>query len=303
MKEINYYEQIKELFVNNEIKKAAKNYSINKSDLDTYYNVGEMLSEAGKKYGEDIIGNYSKRLKKELNKKYNERTLRRYRQFYNFVKNLNWSALPTNLSWSHITELMILSDKNEIDYYIDISIKNNLGYRELGRRIKSNEYRRLSEKTKEKLIQNEKLELIESVPDPIFIPSSIEIGENNIKEKLLKQLILENLDRFLIQLGVNYSYIGNEYKIKLDHRYYYIDLLLFNIEFNCYIVIELKVNELKKEDVGQIKFYMNYIDKKLKKENHDKTIGIILCKKGNDLVLEYTSDDRIISREYRIVNT
>ena len=120
-------------------------------------------------------------------------------------------------------------------------------------------------------------------------------------EKVLKKLIIENLDEFLKQLGSGYSYLGNEYQLKLGDRNYYIDLLLFNINYNCYIVIEMKVKEFKKEDVSQIKFYMNYIDKNIKSINHDKTIGIILCKKENQLVLEYTSDDRIYLREYKLV--
>ncbi len=95
---MNYYNEIKNQLINNEINKKAKSYSINRSDLNTFYNVGKMLSEAGKHYGENVIGDYAIKLKKELNKKYNERTLRRYRQFYNFATNLNWSAMPTKLS-------------------------------------------------------------------------------------------------------------------------------------------------------------------------------------------------------------
>lgn len=113
---MNYYEEIKSELLNDEINKNVKNYSINKSDLSTYYNVGKMLSEAGKHYGEGIVKEYSNKLKNEINRKYNERTLRRYRQFYRFVTELKWSALPTKLSWSHITELMVLSDRNEIEY-------------------------------------------------------------------------------------------------------------------------------------------------------------------------------------------
>ena len=117
---MNYYNEIKQELINNEITKRVKDYSKNRSDLNAYYNVGKMLSEAGKHYGENIIGDYAQKLKAELNKKYNERTLRRYRQFYNFVTNLKWSAMPTKLSWSHITELMILSDEDEINYYVSM---------------------------------------------------------------------------------------------------------------------------------------------------------------------------------------
>lgn len=95
--------------------------------------------------------------------------------------------------------------------------------------------------------------------------------------------------------------MGNEFKIKLDDRYNYIDLLLFNIEYNCYVVVELKVTELKKEHIGQIQVYMNYIDNNLKKFTHNKTIGIIICRKNNRYVIEYCSDKRIFSREYELI--
>ncbi len=100
------------------------------------------------------------------------------------------------------------------------------------------------------------------------------------------------------ELGNGFCFIKNEYKIKLGNRYNYIDLLLYNIEYNCYVVIELKVTELKKEHIGQIEVYMNYIDNNLKKITQDKTIGIIICKKDNHFIMEYCSDRRILSREY-----
>lgn len=102
------------------------------------------------------------------------------------------------------------------------------------------------------------------------------------------------------ELGNSYSFIGSEYPIKVSNRYNYMDLLLFNIEFNCYVVVELKITELKKEHIGQIQIYMNYIDENVKKIEHDKTIGIIICKQDDEYVIRYCSDSRIISREYII---
>ena len=145
---MNYYDEIKKELIDNEINRKVKSYSINKSDLNTYYNVGKMLSEAGKHYGENIIGDYANKLRIELNKKYNARTLRRYRQFYKFVTNLKWSAMPTKLSWSHITELMTLSDEDEINYYISLVNDRNISYRKLSELIKDNEYSRIDENTK-----------------------------------------------------------------------------------------------------------------------------------------------------------
>ena len=118
---------------------------------------------------------------------------------------------------------------------------------------------------------------------------------------ILQQLILEDIESFMHELGNSYSYVGSEYKIKIGDTYNYIDILLFNIEFNCYVVVELKITELKKEHIGQIQVYMNYIDKNLKRDNQDSTIGIIICKKENKYVIEYCSDNRIITREYIVI--
>ena len=296
---LNYYDEIKTELVNNEITKKVKDYSKNKSDLTTYYNVGKLLAEAGKHYGENVIGKYANKLKIDLNKKYNERTLRRYRQFYNFVTNLKWSAMPTKLSWSHITELMILSNEDEINYYISVVNDRNIGYRKLGEIIKNNEYGRIDEETKNKLKNKEKLKVPDLVKNPIQIRNTSDYNE--ISEKILQKLILEDIPSFLDELGNGFTFVKNEYKIKVGDRYNYIDLLLYNYEFNCFVVVELKVTELKKEHIGQIEFYMNYIDKNLKNINQNKTIGIIICKKENKYVIEYCSDDRIIAREYELV--
>jgi len=296
---MNYYKEIKNELINNEINRKVKNYSINRSDLNTYYNVGKILSEAGKHYGENIIGDYAQKLKAELNKKYNERTLRRYRQFYNFVTNLKWSAMPTKLSWSHITELMILSDEDEINYYINLVNDRNISYRKLSELIKDNEYGRIDEKTKNKLRQKENLTVKDFVKSPIIIRNN-----NNyefISEKILQKLILEDIESFMKELGNLFCFIGSGYKIRIGDNFNYIDLLLFNIEYNCYVVIELKVTEIKKEHIGQIQVYMNYIDENLKKFNQDKTIGIIICKQDNKYIIKYCSDDRIIAREYELV--
>lgn len=114
-------------------------------------------------------------------------------------------------------------------------------------------------------------------------------------------VILEDIPAFFKELGVGFSFIGNEYKIKLGDRYNYIDLLLYNIKFKCYVVIELKMTELKKEHIGQIEAYMNYIDKNMRTKDEDKTVGIIIVKKENKYVMEYCSDNRIIAKEYVVV--
>ena len=301
---INYYDEIKEKLLKNEIYAKVKDYSKERNKVLTYLEVGKLLSKAGKEYGNDIIGKYAEKLTNEVGKKYNRRTLFRMKQFYNLFGEQNIeqkvSTMSTLLTWSHYSELLPLNDINKINYYIKICKQRNLDVRSLRRLIKSKEYERLDEETKNKLITNEELKLPDLVPDPILIKT--EINKEILTEYALKQVILGNLDNFLKQLGDGFSYIGSEYKIKIRNYYNYIDLLLFNTEYNWYVVIELKVTELKKEHIGQIQIYMNYIDKVVKKPYHDKTIGIIISKKNNQFIIEYCSDERIFAREFKITN-
>ena len=293
---INYYDEIKNELVNNEITKKVKDYSKNRSDLNTYYNVGKLLSEAGKHYGEGIIKEYSKRLTNEFGKGYTPTRLRYFRRFYEVL--IKHPTVSDKLSYSHYCEL-IWFDIDKINYYIKIAEEQNLSVRELRAKIKNNEYERLDESTKEKLKEKEELKVPDLVKNPIQIKNTS--GNNEISEKVLQKLILEDIPSFLDELGNGFTFVRNEYKIKMGDRYNYIDLLLFNIEYNCYVVIELKVTELKKEHIGQIQVYMNYIDKNLKSINQNKTIGIIICKKENNYIIEYCSDDRILAREYELV--
>ena len=293
---MNYYENIKTEILNNEITKKVKDYSKNKSDLTTYYNVGKLLSEAGKHYGEGIIKEYSNKLSKDLNRKYSVTTLKYMRLFYKFVKS---QPLADHLTWSHYMELLPLKDKDKINYYIGVTTKNNLSKRQLRERIKNNEYERLDNKTKQKLIEHKETKVEDFIKNPIVIRNSS--NHEIISEKMLQKLILEDIPSFLDELGTGFTFIRNEYKIKLGNTYNYIDLLLFNYEFNCFVVVELKVTELKKEHIGQIEVYMNYIDKNLKKVTQDKTIGIIICKKDNKFIMEYCSDERISVRKYELL--
>lgn len=296
---MNYYNEIKNELLNNEINRKTKNYSINKSDLNTYYNVGKMLSEAGRHYGKAIIKEYSIRLTKELNLKYSVRSLYKMIKYFIFINNQKVPTVSAKLSWSHYDELLKLKDECKINYYIKISEEQNLSIRQLRDRIKSKEYEKLDNKTRNKLINNQKHNIVDFVKNPILIKNSY--NYENISEKLLQKLILEDITSFMKELGTGFSFIDNEYRIKLGDRYNYIDLLPYNIDFNCYVVVELKVTELKKEYIGQIEIYMDYIDKNIKKLTQDKTIGIIICKKDNKYVIEYCSDNRIITREYELV--
>jgi len=291
---MNYYEEIKNELINNEITKKVKDYSKNKSDLSTYYNVGKLLSEAGKHYGEGIIKEYSKKLTLELGKKYSVRYLFDIRKLYLFSK---VHPLDAQLTMSHYRLLFPLSDDNKIDYYINQVIDRNLSKRELETIIKNNEYERLPEDTKLKLINKENTTVSDFIKNPIVINSN-NLNYDDISEKVLKKLILEDMEHFLTELGDGFCFIKSEYKIRIGNNYNYIDLLLFNYIYNCFVVVELKVTKLKKEHIGQIEIYMNYIDKNIKSITQDKTIGIIVVKDGNEYIIAYSSDPRIYVREY-----
>ena len=296
---MNYYNEIKNKLIDDEIYSKIKDCSKEKHTLITHYEVGKLLLEAGSAYGEDIIGNYSNKLKVKVNKKYNPRTLRRMRQLYQFFEKQKWSPLGTKLSISHIRQLFSLTDNNEINYYAKQIEKRNLSKRQLEEIIKSNEYERLPIETKNKLVAEDEIDVKDLVPNPILIKN-----KNNVEiitEKALHRLILEDVESFMKELGTSFSFIGNEYKIKIGDRNHYIDLLLFNIKYNCYVVIELKVTEFKVEYISQVQKYMNYIDKNIKEVSNNDTIGIIICKRENKFVIEYCSDDRIAIREYELV--
>ena len=187
------------------------------------------------------------------------------RKFFEVFNNEKLNPLGSKLSWSHYRELLTIKNIDAIIYYIGICEKNSLSKRQLQERIKNHEYDRLSNETKTKLIESKELNVNDLIPNPIVIKSNM-LKENS-SEYALKQAILNNIDDFLRQLGIGFTYVGNEYKIILGSKYNYIDLLLYNIKYKCYVVVELKVTELKKEHIGQIEVYMNYIDNNLRRIN------------------------------------
>lgn len=295
---MNYYNEIKNKLIDNEVYSKVKDYSKERHKVITYFEIGRLLTEAGGKYGDNVIDEYSQKLVVEVGKKYNVRTLFRMKQLYNIFSNEKVSTLWTQLTWSHLRLLFNL-EIDSMNYYIKDTMNKNLSVRELEFKIKSNEYQRLPIETKNKLILDDEIDVKDLVPNPILIrnKNNIEI----INEKALHKIIMEDIESFMKELGNNFSFIGSEYKIKIGDRYNYIDLLLFNIKYNAYVVVELKVTEFKVEYISQVQKYMNYVDKNIKELNNRNTIGILICKKENKFVIEYCSDERITIREYELV--
>ena len=293
---MNYYNEIKNELIN-KINRKVKSYSINKSDLEAYYNVGRMLSEAGNHYGEGIIKEYSKRLTYELGKGYSKRNLWLMLKFYKLNEKVQ--TLSAQLSWSHYCELLSFENTDKINYYIELVKNNNLSVRQLRERIKSNEYERLPESTKNKSVEQKESDIVAFIKNPILIKNSNKY--DIFSEKALHNLILEDIESFMKDLGNSFSFIGSEYKIKIGDRNHYIDLLLFNIKYNCYVVVELKITEFKVEYIAQVQKYTNYIDKNVKTIEENDTVGIIICKQDNKYVIKYCSDERINARKYELV--
>ena len=222
------------------------------------------------------------------------------RQYYvQFEKCLTLSSI----SWNHIVEILPIKDINKRNYYINQVIINNLSVRKLRSIIKNNEYERLSFKDKNNIEiisdNNYTLTIEDMIKDPIIINNK---NINKLDEKALHKYIIEMLENKFLELGKGFNLSGHEYKLKIDKRTYKIDLLFFNTELNSYVVVEIKLREIKKEDISQIDFYVNYIDKNIKKEYHNKTVGVLIVKKNNKLVIEYTTNQNIYVTTYKLVD-
>ena len=300
---MNYYNEIKNILIDNAIGRKVREYKSNQKDLESYYNVGKLLVEAQggeerAKYGDGLIKEYSKRLTTELGKGYSTRNLKYMRNFYLLAKGQPLAAQfkNINMTWSNVCEILNLSNIEEMKYYLNLSNKLCLTKLELRTKIKSKEYERLDSKIKEKLMKQEEVSVKDKMPDPIVL-EGLEYKEK-LTEKIVQKWIDENPASFCEALGEGYSYIKSQYKIKIGSNYNYIDVLLFNvIDMNC-VVVEIKVTELKKEHIGQIETYMNYVDVNLKKDFHNKTTVILLVRKNNKWLIKYINNDGIMIRKY-----
>ena len=205
---MNYYNEIKNKLVDNEIYSKVKDYSKERHKVITYFEIGKLLNDAGGKYGDNIIDEYSKKLVVEVGKKYNRRTLFRMKQFYSIFSDEKVSQLATQLSWSHYVELLPLKNIDEISYYINICREQNIGRNLLREKIKNKEYQIIPIETKNKIVSKEKIEVKDLVSNPILIRN-----RNNteiVTEKALHNLILEDIEYFTKELGNSFSFIGSE---------------------------------------------------------------------------------------------
>ncbi len=300
MTEESYYGEIEHLIKKSEINKRVRDIEANNNLITTYWNVGKLIVKAQggasrAKYGNELIKKWSIRLTNLYGKGYNASNLRKFRQFYLAFEKC--SPLGSKLNWSHYRELLIFKDENERNFYINLCIKNNLSKRELIKEIKSKAYERLIDKPRKiDIIIPNKPKITTDMKDPIIIPVDKEITS----EHDLELSILANLEFFFKQLGDGFAYIGHQYKLSDGNKNYYIDILLFNVKLNCYIVVELKLRPLKKEDKAQMEYYIKLIDEQIKEVHHNKTIGIIINKESDAFIANFIRSEEIIPLTYKL---
>ena len=298
---MNYLKEIKTLIEKDIVNQKKYNIYKNASLVNTNYEIGKLLVKAqgGKqraKYGDKLIKKWSVELTKLYGSGYGITNMKNMRTFYLLFEKSQ--PLAVQLTWTNITILLAIKDENKRNYYINMCIKQNLSKRKLTEIIKSNAYERLSlaDKNNIELIEkNKNFDIKDTLKEPIYIKETNDADKLN--EKALKKYILEQLEKFFIELGIGYTFIGSEYK--LGNRY--CDLLLFNYEYLCFVVVELKVRKIMPQDFGQIDYYMKYIDKNMKKEIFNKTIGIIITKEKDKLVISYCSNPNIYNTTYELI--
>ena len=303
---MNYFKNIEELIIENEATKKANNLRDNSNILRTYWNIGKLIVEAQggekrAKYGDGLIKEWGHKLSNKYGKNYGIRTLQRMRQLFLLFPKA--STLWTQLSWSHYKIILPIKNPNERNYYINQILLNNLSVRELQKEIKNKSFDRLSYTDKNNIeviteANETDLSIMAMIKDPIILKSDKTIDK--INEKAIHKYIISLLENKFLELGTGFALIGHEYKIHVGKSTYKIDLLFFNYIINSFVVVEVKTRELKHSDIGQLQFYVNYINKNIKKSNHDKTIGLLIVKKKNTFVIEYTTSDDILITTYAL---
>ena len=300
---MNYYDEVNSYVKKVEIGKAIRETNANMELVECYWNVGRLIVEAqgGKekaKYGNELIKTWAEKLTEEYGKGYNYTNLSRFRQFYLAFPIV--APLGQQLSWTIIRTILPIKDENKRNYYINLCIANNLSKRELEKEIKSNSYERLEYKP-------DKIDVVVSTKVPAIVnnfknPILLELKDKEIKsESDLEKLIYSQLSCVFLQLGNGFMWVGNQYKVSDGNKNYFIDMLLYNVKYNCYVVVEIKCRKLKKEDKGQVEFYMNLVDNFVKEPSNNPTIGIIITKDQDKFVANFVRSEKVVPLTYEFV--
>ena len=301
---MNYFKNIEELIIETEATKKANTLRDNSNTLNTYWNIGKLIVEAQgglkrAKYGDGLIKEWGHKLSLKYGKNYDARKLRRMRMFY--IQFPIWAAVRPELTWTHYRTLLSIKNPNERNYYINTIILNNLSSRELQKEIKNKSFDRLSYADKEHIelisdTNNTTLSIKDMIKDPIILKADKNIDK--IDELAIHKHIISLLEDKFLELGTGFTLAGHEYKIHIDNKTYKIDLLFFNYKLNAFVVVEVKTRKIKHTDIGQLQFYVNYVEDNIKDKNHNKTIGLLIVKEKDNYIIKYTTSNDILVTTY-----
>lgn len=290
--------------------------TVNQTMVITYFEIGRMIIEEeqnGKEkaeYGKQILNSLSRRLTSDFGKGFSQRNLEQMRQFYIIYSKTQTVSAEFRLSWSHYLKLMRIDDINERKFYEIEAAKSNWSLRELERQYDSALYARLSlSRDKEQILElSTKGQLLEKPKDAIKDPYILEflgLPEQALySENELEQKLIDKLEHFLLELGTGFTFVARQNRITFDEKHFKIDLVFYNRILKCFVLIDLKIGELKHQDIGQMQMYVNYYDREIRLEDENKTIGIILCQDKSEAVVQYTlpeNNEQIFASKYLTV--
>ncbi len=299
--------KVEDVIIDIESSSRVRKLIDNEERLKGYHEIGRLLVEAQggasrAKYGDNLIKKWGEKLAKEYGKNYDERELRKMRQFYLIIPKCDSLS---RISWTHIKSILPIKNENERNYYINQVILNNLSVRELRNEIKSKSFERLSYADKNNIklitdIKDNNLTLEDMIKDPIIIKVDEDISK--LDEATIHKKIINYVENRFMELGVGFTLAGHEYKITVNNKTFRIDLLFFNYELNAFVVVEVKNRVFHKEDIGQLQFYTNYVNSNLKKYEHRNTLGLLIVKEKDDYIIKYVTNKDLFITTFKLEN-
>ena len=287
--------------------------TVNAAMVAAYWHIGKNIFESqksmGSSYGKQLIKYTSEKLQREFGTGFDERNLRMMRQFYEAYP--NWNAVRSELSWTHYRLLMRIKDADKRNYYMKECIDCAWSSRQLERQINSFYYERIiaTDEGKRSDVRNEihmleqNLESKQLIKDP-YILEFLGLEENKAYlEHDLEQGLINNLQKFLLELGKGFCFVARQRRITIDGDHYYIDLVFYNYILKCFVLIDIKTHKLTYQDIGQIDFYVKYFEENIKTEGDNPTIGIVLCSEKNETMVKYSllnENDRLFASKYKL---
>lgn len=291
----NYYNKINDLILETK-QNVAKN--INYEMVELYFEIGSTINELIENYNLEASQNkilklFSEKLTQEFGQGFSVSNLKKMKKFYLTYE--DGSTLWNQLSWSHNRLIMNIDNEAKRTFYLEETIKSNWSVRQLERQINSFYYERLLSTSKEhkEEVKNEinLLEKKEKVQDFIkdpYVLEFLDIKDRRFLEKDLESNLLEHISEFLLELGRGFSFVARQKRIDVDGDNFYIDLVFYNFVLKCFVLIDLKLDKLTHQDIGQMDFYVRYYDNEIKAEDDNPTIGIILCSDKKDTIVKYS---------------